>query len=263
MSKRQDLGDTVVIVTGGASGIGRACAIEIVGRGGKVVVADLDREKGEAVASTLGDAGHFQRLDVTAQQNWETACAEAINRFGRFDGLVNCAGIGVGGDNIEDLDTDAWRRVLDVNLEGVFLGCQTFVRSARKQARGGAIVNISSILAIVADGNTLAYTASKGGVRVLTKSVALYCGRERLGVRCNSVHPGYVRTPMTEGWLQELATRTGNPLEATAKDLASLHPLGRLAEPSEIAAVVAFLLSEDASYITGAEYVVDGGYIAA
>jgi len=156
--------------------------------------------------------------------------------------------------HIDQLDSAGWRRIMDINLDGVFLGCQAVIRSLRRQGQGASIVNIASVLGIVADGNTLAYSTSKGAVRHLTKSAALYVAREGLGVRLNSVHPGYVATAMTERWVAAEDT--------AAKTLAQSHPLGRIAEPAEIASVVAFLLSSEASFITGAEYVVDGGYTA-
>jgi len=259
----RDMEGSVIVVTGGASGVGRACCADIIAQGGHAIAADLDVTKGKEVEAELGKGCTFLPLDVTQENQWQQLFATVSSQRGRLNGLVNCAGIDVRRDNVDDLEIPQWQRLMAVNLEGVFLGCKYVLRSMRELSCGGAIVNISSILAIVADGNALAYSTSKGGVRLLTKSVALYAARERLGVRCNSVHPGYVATPMTERWLSDVSNQSGENIGKISTDLASAHPIGRLADPSEIASVVSFLLSPAAAYITGAEYVVDGGYIAA
>lgn len=252
----------VILVTGGASGIGKACGAEITARGGIAVVADVDEVTGNRTVAELGDAAAFERLDVRSETDWAAVCDRVVDRHGRLDGLVNCAGVDAPNDNIDQLDTAGWRRIMDINLDGVFLGCQAAIRSMRKQNRGGAIVNIASILGIVADGNTLAYSTSKGAVRHLTKSAALHTARERLGIRLNSVHPGYVNTAMTERWVGAVADESGEAADKAARSLGQSHPLGRIAEPGEIASMVAFLLSSEAAFITAAEYVVDGGYTA-
>ena len=175
-------------------------------------------------------------------------------RFGALDGVVNSAGVFIIGD-IEKISLDDWRRTHAVNLDGVFLGCRHAVRAMK--ARGGSIINMSSVSGLVGGHNVVAYNSSKGAVRMLTKSVALHCAKEKYGIRCNSVHPTFVDTPM----YQTTLARAREP-ERIRTALVSQVPLGRVAQPSEIADLIVYLLSDESAFVTGAEMVIDGGLTA-
>ena len=250
------LANKVAIVSGAASGMGAATARRFAREGARVVVADVLEEAGRQVvaeingANTAGGEAIFLRLDVTDEQNWKDVVAGTVQRFGRLDILVNNAGIS--GSAVSDmLDTDAWDKLMAVNSRGVFLGTKHAVLAMRR-AGGGSIVNLSSI-----SGNTgqtmthMGYNASKGAVRTLTKSTAVQFGRD--GIRANSVHPGLMPPMRTSG-------ATADP-EVRAKMLQGV-PLRRAGEVDEVANAVLFLASDEASYITGAELYVDGGYLA-
>ncbi|MEE8535312.1 MAG: glucose 1-dehydrogenase [Kiloniellales bacterium] len=246
----------IALITGGASGIGRATARRFVAEGARVVITDVNEADGAAAADELGADGLFLAHDVTDEGAWEAVVARALEVFGRLDVLLNGAGVAGMDDDIDACTLTEWRRVLAVNLEGVFLGCRHGVRAMR-QTGGGSIVNISSVLGLVGDHDCLAYSASKGGVRLLTKSVALHCARNGYNIRCNSVHPGYLETPMV---MDELAAKA-DP-EARLEEIVALHPLGRLGSPEDVANMILFLASDEASFVTGAEFTVDGGYSA-
>lgn len=252
----------VIVVTGGASGIGRATS-ELIAKGGDLVVlADIDRDRGDKGAEEIGKAASFVDLDVTSEESWQQLFRDVVDVHGRIDGLVNAAGIAGGDmDNLLDCDDELWSRVQAVNLESVFLGCKHFILTARSlQPAPRAIVNISSILAIVGDGGSIAYCASKDGVRMLTKSVALHTAAEKLSIRCNSVHPGFVDTPMIRDWAEQVAVARATTSEEVLGAVRELHPIGRLARPEEVGAAIVFLLAEEASFITGAQLPIDGGY---
>jgi NAD(P)-dependent dehydrogenase (short-subunit alcohol dehydrogenase family) len=247
------LQDKVAIVTGAASGMGAATARRFGKEGAKVVVADMLEEDGRKVASdiTLANGGaEFMRLDVTDETSWQSVVAATVAKHGRLDILVNNAGIS-GSAVVDMLDTDAWDRLMQVNARGVFLGTKYAVLEMKKTG-GGAIVNLSSI-----SGNTgqtmthMGYNASKGAVRTLTKSTAVQFGRD--GIRANSVHPGLMPPMRTSGATADPTVR--------AKMLQGV-PLRRAGEVDEVANAVLFLASDEASYITGAELYVDGGYLA-
>jgi 3(or 17)beta-hydroxysteroid dehydrogenase len=245
----------VVLVTGGASGIGLATAELLAREGARVVIGDVDRAAGERAAAAIGAGAAFHALDVTRENDW-TAITDAIARdFGRLDILVNNAGVALLQD-IEATTLDAWRRLMAVNLDGVFLGCKHAIR-VMKDRGGGAIVNLSSVAGMVGAPSLAAYGAAKGGVRALTKSVALHCARRGYNIRCNSVHPSFAETPMLEGMLG--AARDPKKLRT---HYAAAAPLGRLAQPIEIAQTVLFLASDESAFTTGAEIVVDGGLTA-
>lgn len=237
----------VALITGGASGIGKATAERIASEGGSVVIADVQDELGAQTVATIEAAGGtatFLHLDVTDEQGWNTAVDETLKVYGRLDILVNNAGIG---DNepIEVTTTDTWNKVVAVTQTSVFLGMKA-AGEALKKSGTGSVVNISSMYGIVGSGVSPAYHAAKGAVRLLTKTVAL--GWATAGVRVNSVHPGYIDTPI---------------LGETDRDmLIGSTPMGRLGRPEEIASVIAFLASDDAAFVTGAEFVADGGYTA-
>jgi len=232
----------VAIVTGGARGMGEADARRLAAEGAKVVVADVLEEQGEALAAELGDDAIFVRLDVSDEASWAAALEAAEKAFGPVTVLVNNAGI-LSYAAVDQVDVADLKRVLDVNLVGVMLGMKAVV-PGMKAAGGGSIVNISSAAGLVPMVGLHAYTASKWGVRGVTKSAALELGHD--GIRVNSIHPGGIATPMAGDG------------EGMSFDKQAMPRIGR---PEEIAATVAFLASDDASYVTGAEVAVDGGMV--
>jgi 3(or 17)beta-hydroxysteroid dehydrogenase len=242
-------------ITGGASGLGRAMALAFAAEGANVAIADIDRARGREVVEAIGKNGLFLEHDVTSEEQWIANLAEAARLFGRLDTLVNNAGIGVRG-NVETTSLADWRSVNAVNLDGPFLGCKHAIPLIAK-AGGGAIINISSVAGLIGARDSAAYCASKGGVRLLTKSVALHCAHRRNGVRCNSIHPVYTDTPMVEQMLAE-SRQPQKMLEA----MKAMIPLGRLGTPEELAAMAVYLASDEARFVTGAEFVFDGGYTA-
>lgn len=246
------LDDKVALISGGASGIGAATARRFADEGARVVVGDIDEAGGTAVVQAIGSAAAFQRLDVTEVEDWAAAVSLAEAQFGRLDVLVNAAGILFAG-TIEDTSLEDWRRMLAVNLDGTWLGCRAAVPAMRR-AGGGAIVNLSSVAGLRGQAYLCAYNASKGAVRVLTKAVADNLARGGDSIRCNSVHPGVIETPMVERFLAEHAELRRAWTEAP--------PLGRRGRPEDVAAMIALLASDDAGFVTGAEYVIDGGMTA-
>jgi 3(or 17)beta-hydroxysteroid dehydrogenase len=238
-----DLTDKTVLVTGASGAIGSAIVAAIAQAGGKAIASDLAGRPGVDIA-----------LDVTAEADWQRAIAEIQARHGRLDGLVNAAGIAAVG-NIEKTDFATWKRVLAVNLDGTFLGCKYAFPLLAKH--GGAIANLSSVLGLIGGPNLAAYNASKGGVSLLTKSVALHGARLKPPVRCNAVCPAFVEGPMVDG----IAEGTRNP-DAVRQKLALDIPLGRLGQADEVAALCVFLLSDAAGFITGADVPIDGGLTA-
>jgi 3(or 17)beta-hydroxysteroid dehydrogenase len=245
----------VAIVTGAASGIGRACAQRLAGEGARVMLADRDETGVHRAAAALGAPHVAQALDVTDETAWKRAVDRALEAFGRVDILVNAAGIGAVA-NIEDTTLAQWRLVQAVNSDGVFLGCREAFR-AMKASGGGSIVNISSVAGLVGDGDLPAYCASKGAVRLLTKSVALHGARRGANIRCNSVHPGFIATPMVDA----LAAAYPDPEQARER-LAQANPQRRIGEVDDVAYVVLYLASDESKFVTGAEFTVDGGATA-
>lgn len=244
-----DLSGRVAIVTGAAQGMGRATAELLIARGAQVLLGDVQADTVAATAAELGDAAHPVHLDVADEEHWAGAVAEAKDRFGRIDALVNNAGT-LQFSTVDGLDTEAARRLLEINLLGPMLGAKHVVPLMRAAGRG-VIVNVSSVDGLRGVGGLSAYTASKWGLRGLTKTQALELGPD--GIRVCSVHPGGVDTAL------------GNPLGRTGEELQAPYrpvPLRRIGEPAEIAEVTAFLLSDAASYVSGAEIAVDGGWSA-
>jgi NAD(P)-dependent dehydrogenase (short-subunit alcohol dehydrogenase family) len=247
----------VALVTGAGLGLGRATSLFLAKEGAKLVVTDIDdklaAQTAEAIAAAGGEALPL-RHDVSNPNDWPAVMAAVEKKFGRLDVLVNNAGIAIA-KTIEDTTLAEWRRTMAVNLDGVFLGCQAGIGLMKKT--GGSIVNLSSIDGIIGEADLAAYCASKGGVRTLTKAVAVHCAEQKYGIRCNSIHPGYIWTPQTENYLRDL----GRLEEERAKAL-SRHPIGFLGEPNDIAWMVLYLASDESKFVTGAEMVVDGGYLA-
>ncbi|MQG30658.1 MAG: glucose 1-dehydrogenase [SAR202 cluster bacterium] len=246
------LENKVALISGGARGMGAVEAKMFVQEGAKVVIGDVLDEDGKQTEAEINEAGGecvFVHLDVTDETAWQDAVAAAVDRFGKLDILVNNAGI-ARINNVEDTTSDEWDLVMDINAKGVFLGTKAAIPEIRK-AGGGSIVNISSIAGLTG-GRTSSYAASKGAVRLLTKSSAIqYAGES---IRCNSVHPGVIETPMTTPMM--LNTQEGRDLNA------SRHPLGRVGQPEDIAYGVLFLASDESSFMTGSELVIDGGLTA-
>jgi 3(or 17)beta-hydroxysteroid dehydrogenase len=245
----------VAFITGGASGLGRAMAIAFVAEGARVAIADVDDAKGREVTASLGEAAIFLHHDVTREEAWINNLAAAVQKFGRLDILVNNAGIGTRAD-VEAETLEDWRRVMAVNLDGPFLGCKHGIAPLAKSG-GGSIINISSVAGLIGARDSAAYCASKGGLRLLTKSVALHCAGRRNGIRCNSVHPVYTDTPMVD----RLVNSTKSP-EKMRQALEAMIPLGRMGTPEELAAMAVYLASDESRFVTGAEFVFDGGYTA-
>jgi cyclopentanol dehydrogenase len=249
------LEDKVALISGASSGMGAAQAGLFAAEGARVVLADVRSEQGENLANKINEAAHskiamFARLDVTRADDWEAAVAATELQFGKLDVLVNNAGI-LEMAGVEDTTEDIWQHVVDVNQKGVWLGMKTALPAMRR-AGGGAIVNMSSILGAVGSGVATAYQATKGAVRLLTKTAAVQYAPEN--IRVNSVHPGLIETPMTMD-RQVL-------LQEVYEAFATAPPMKRSGKPEEVAYAVLFLASDEASFITGAELYVDGGYTA-
>jgi len=237
------LKDKVILITGAAGAVGSAVAEAVVQAGGLAVASDL-----------AGSAGMDHALDVTSEEDWRRVVDDIDRAAGRLDGLVNAAGIAVFG-SVEDTDLATWRRVMAINLDGTFLGCKYALALLRRN--GGSIVNISSVSGLVGGHNLAAYNASKGGVRLLSKSVALHGARLKPQVRCNSIHPAFLEGPMAD----DLIARTRNPERARERMTAEV-PLGRFGRPAEVADMCVYLLSDESAFVTGAEFVIDGGLTA-
>ena len=248
--------DKVAFITGGASGFGRQSALRLVEQGAMVFVTDMNESGLEETRRLVGKNIAGTKLDVTAPDEWARAVDQALATFGSIDIMLNSAGNAPGPDNIEAITEAIWDQVIDCHLTGTFLGCQHAVR-VMKANGGGSIINLSSVLGIRGYPDSLAYCAAKGGVRMLTKSVAVHCGTQGYGIRCNSIHPGYMMTPMVTDWVE--SEEDGEALMAR---LVAHHPIGRLGDADDIAQMVVYLASDESKYVTGAEMVVDGGYTA-
>lgn len=251
----------VALVTGGASGLGKAIAQRLASEGAHVVISDLQVALGREVAAEFGFA--FIEQDVCDEAQWQSVVDEVERRFGGLHVLVNNAGILGPKDacSPENSRLADWKRAFAVNVEGVFLGCRTAIPAMRR-AGSGSIVNISSVAGLLATPYATAYGATKAAVRQLTKSVAQHCAEEKINVRCNSVHPGNVRTPLLDSAMEQAARARGVSLETVAMEQHSYIPMGDFTLAQDIAAAVAFLSSDDARHITGTKLIVDGGITA-
>jgi 3(or 17)beta-hydroxysteroid dehydrogenase len=254
------LNGATALVTGGASGLGKAIAERLSAEGARVVITDVQRDLGREVAAACGLV--FLEQDVRDEMRWIEIIQEVEARFGRLDVLVNNAGIlgSMQAVSPESTSLATWRKIFAVNVEGVFLGCRAAIPVMRRAGRG-SIINMSSVAGLLATPYATAYGASKAAVRQLTKSVAQYCAQLKLNIRCNSVHPGNVRTPLWDAQAQEVAALRGVPVETVFQEGRHEIPLGDFTLPQDVAAAVAFLASEDARHVTGDQLVVDGGII--
>ena len=242
----------VAIVTGGASGIGAETSRRLAAEGARVLLTDVNEELLAKVAAEIGESAEALPHDVADEARWREIVAHAVSHYGGLDVLVNNAGIVVRA-NVEETSLELWRRIQSVNVEGVFLGCKHAIPAMRASG-GGSIVNLSSLAALRGTPIYAAYSASKGAVAALTKTVALHCMEQGDPIRCNSIHPGGVNTPMVQAVVKE----------ETGIDLSSLDPkvvrqsMG-MGEPSDIANLVLFLASDESGYVNGAEICIDGG----
>jgi 3(or 17)beta-hydroxysteroid dehydrogenase len=251
-AKAGRLAGKIALITGAASGIGRATAALFHAEGAKVAATD----RNEAGLATLGTAADLvMTQDITDEAGWRAVVDAVVAKFGRLDILVNSAGVAALG-NIETATLADWRKVNAVNVEGTFLGCREAVR-AMKETGGGSIVNLSSVAGIIGDASSTAYCASKGAVRLLTKSAALHCARAGYNIRLNSVHPSFAETPM----VMDGIARAKDPDRIRA-GLARASPMGRMGKAEEVALTILFLASDESSFTTGGEFMVDGGLTA-
>ena len=235
------------LVTGGASGLGEAISRRFVAEGAQVIIADIDVDGGTALAAELGAAARFVRLDVTVEESW----LEIFAGLERLDVLVNNAGITTLG-SIEDLTLAQFMHEIEIDVVGVFLGCKHVIPLMRDH--GGSIINMSSMAGVRAQGNLAAYNAAKAAVTHLTKSCALHFADKGYAIRCNSVHPGAIHTPI----IDKVLAQSDNP-DALYASFVKSHPVGRLGKPEEIAAICVYLASDESAFATGAEFRVDGG----
>jgi cyclopentanol dehydrogenase len=242
------LSGKVALISGAARGQGEAEARLFAREGAKVLLGDVMDAEGEAVAASIGTDALYVHLDVTSESDWEKAVETAVSRFGKLDILVNNAGV-FRGETIEETTQDVWDLVVSINQKGTWLGMKAAI-PAMREAGGGSIVNISSICGLIGTGKGLAYHATKGAIRQMSKDAAIELARA--GIRVNSVYPGSIETPMIADAFDE----------KMRKMVISLHPIGRLGVPDEMAYPVLFLASDEASFVTGAELAVDGGYTA-
>ncbi len=249
----------VAIVTGGASGLGKSSAKLLAREGAKIVVSDIDEEGGKKVVQQIKEDGGeaiFIKQDVAKEDEWKNVIETTLETYGKLHILANSAGIGLGG-TVEDVTLEDWKNLIDINLNGTFLGTKYGIKGMRKTDEGGSIINFSSIEGLIGDPNLPAYNASKGGVTIFTKSAALHCTKQGYGIRINSIHPAYIWTPMVENFL-----KAQGDVEEGKKQLESLHPIGHLGEPDDIGYGVVYLASDESKFMTGSELVIDGGYTA-
>lgn len=260
----QRLEGKVALITGSASGIGRACAAAFARAGARVIATDIDEPGLRETIGAIGERALARVLDVRIEGDWQRVVSEAADVWSGLDVLVNNAGITgfvppMGPHDPEHATLEAWRAVHATNLDGVFLGCKHAIGSMKRHGRGGSIVNISSRSGMVGVARAAAYASSKAGVRNHTKSVALYCAEMGYRIRCNSIHPGAILTPM---WEPLLGGGSADARRAAIASYAAEVPLGRMGTAEEVAALALYLASDESAYVTGAEFVIDGGILA-
>ena len=243
------------LVTGAASGIGLQTSIRLAEEGALVMMTDINHEEGLQQAEKLGANATFLKLDITEEEEWISVLDETVKRFGHLDILVNSAGMVLIAD-VEQITLEDWRKVHAVNLDGTFLGCKHGVR-VMKEFGAGSIINLSSVSGMIGGFNLAAYNSSKGAVRMLTKSVALHCARAGYGIRCNSIHPTFIETPMLESMIRD----SPDP-EKARQTLVRQVPLRRIGKPDDVANMIVYLASDESTFVTGTEMVIDGGVIA-
>ena len=243
------------LVTGAASGIGLQTSIRLAEEGALVIMTDINLEEGLQQAEKLGANATFLKLDITEEEEWISVLDETVKRFDRLDILVNSAGMVLIAD-VEQITLEDWRKVHAVNLDGTFLGCKNGVR-VMKEFGAGSIINLSSVSGMIGGFNLAAYNSSKGAVRMLTKSVALHCARAGYGIRCNSIHPTFIETPMLESMIRD----SPDP-EKARQTLVRQVPLRRIGKPDDVANMIVYLASDESTFVTGTEMVIDGGVIA-
>jgi 3(or 17)beta-hydroxysteroid dehydrogenase len=256
------LAGKTVLISGGATGLGAACAHAMAKEGASIIVADRDTDSGRALCAGLGSTARFMEHDALSEQNWIELIKSIESREGRLDALLNCVG-GILIDPIDVATFGNWRLALSLNLDTVFLGCHYAIPLMRNHG-SGSIINFGSTMGLRARGESVAYSTAKAGIIMMTRSIAIRCGEAGYGIRCNSISPGTVLTAMTEATLAGLVE---NNIADTREDaiamITALRPLRRLGEPSEVANTAVFLASDESSYITGVDIPVDGGYSAA
>jgi len=243
------------LVTGAASGIGLQTSIRLAEEGALVMMTDINHKEGLQQAEKLGANATFLKLDITEEEEWISVLDETVKRFDRLDILVNSAGMVLIAD-VEQITLEDWRKVHAVNLDGTFLGCKHGVR-VMKEFGAGSIINLSSVSGMIGGFNLAAYNSSKGAVRMLTKSVALHCARAGYGIRCNSIHPTFIETPMLESMIRD----SPDP-EKARQTLVRQVPLRRIGKPDDVANMIVYLASDESTFVTGTEMVIDGGVIA-
>ena len=255
------LKNKIALITGAASGIGRAIALLFAEEGARVVVTDIDDEKGRKVVAEIGNNAVYFHHDVASESEWKKVMHKVITQFGRLDILINNAGIiglsdELGPQDPEHTSLKSWDFIHRVNADSVFLGCREAIR-VMKESGGGSIVNMSSRSGIVGIPSAVAYASSKASIRNHTKSVALYCASENYNIRCNSIHPAAILTPIWDSMLGEGAQRKAS-MDAMVDNI----PLKRMGEPMDVAYATLYLASDEAKYLTGIELTVDGGILA-
>ena len=243
------------LVTGAASGIGLQTSIRLAEEGARVMMTDINLEEGLQQAEKPGANATFLKLDITEEEEWIPVLGETVKRFDRLEILVNSAGMVLIAD-VEQITLEDWRKVHAVNLDGTFLGCKHGVR-VMKEFGAGSIINLSSVSGMIGGFNLAAYNSSKGAVRMLTKSVALHCARAGYGIRCNSIHPTFIETPMLESMIRD----SPDP-EKARQTLVRQVPLRRIGKPDDVANMIVYLASDESTFVTGTEMVIDGGVIA-
>ncbi|HJM07951.1 MAG TPA: glucose 1-dehydrogenase [SAR324 cluster bacterium] len=245
----------IALVTGAASGIGLQASLRLAEEGARVMMTDINVENGKKEAEKLGRNAEFLKLDITLEEDWISVLRETVKRFQSLDILVNSAGMVLIAD-VEQISLEDWRQVHAVNLDGTFLGCKHGVR-VMKEFGAGSIINLSSVSGLIGGFNLAAYNSSKGAVRMLTKSVALHCARSGYGIRCNSIHPTFIETPMLDSMIQDAP----DP-EKARQTLIRQVPLKRIGTTDDVAKMIVYLASDESTFVTGTEMVIDGGVVA-